>query len=172
MKSFTRLPLYLGIGVFVLSVILTGTTISDRNYLSRIKSQAGQNTAAVSLVYSKPDLVSVVVNSPEIVEGVDVTLSFDPSSLEILTSTLFAGPSFTTTGGEVSIDGEFTFSAVAYQSSAVKSGVVATFQIVSKIKSETILSFETGLDKTAVFSRTNQKALQLETEDLTLNLSE
>src|SRR3989344_9244547 len=63
MKSFTRLPLYLGIGVFVLSVILSGTAISDRNYLSRIRSQAGQNTATIKLVYAKPDLVSVVVNS-------------------------------------------------------------------------------------------------------------
>src|SRR3989338_3881401 len=126
MKSYARLPLYLGIGVFVLSVILSGTTISDRNYLSRLSSKAGQNTANLSLVYSKPDLVSVVVNSPEIVEGADVTITFDPSSLEILPSALYPGPSFITTGGEVSMDGKFTFSVIAHQSSAVKSIFMST----------------------------------------------
>ena len=70
------------------------------------------------------------------------------------------------------MDGKFTFSVIAHQSSAVKSGVMATFQVISKIKGDTILSFETAQDNTAVFSRSNQMPLQLEVVDLTLNLSE
>lgn len=171
MNSFIRLPLYLGVSIFALSVILSGISISDKNYRSRTTSQAGQKTAVVSLIFSKPDLVSVAVNSPEAIAGVDVTITFDPTALEILPSTLMPGPYFTTTGGGIDKESEFIFSALASETNANTSGIVATFQVKAKKDRETILSFDTADDKTSVIAQYSQKLIPLTGKDLTLKLS-
>jgi len=170
MRPFVRLPLYLGLTVFVVSVILAGVTISDGSYRSRRQSRANRDRATLSLLYTTPDFVSVAVSSPIAVAGVDVTVHFDNFAIDILPTSLIAGPAFTTTGGLVGEDGTFTFSALTNGNQAVTNGIVATFQIVARTKDVyTSLSFETMGDATSVFSKETQSQVPFTTQDLTVS---
>lgn len=129
MKSTAKLPLYLGLGVFVLSVIVSAVKIGNQQVYNTDKSHANVAVANLSLKYSPPNLVSVIVTSQSNINGADIVLKFNSDKITVLPSTLSGGPSFITSGGEADQQtGTFSFSALA-RKSPVTSDVLASFSV-------------------------------------------
>ena len=156
MKSFSKLPLYLGIFVFVLSVIVSASTIGQRKSLTGQAIQATTAKANLSLIFTVPDLVGVVLKSDKEIAGVDIVIKYDKEKVMILPSTLTAGNSFITSGGTLEDEeGTFLFSALT-KDIPVVSGVVATFNVQAKRENdqvETELQFERGEGKTSLIEK-------------------
>lgn len=152
MKALTRLPLYLGLFVFLLAVLVSSVKLSEKRSVSS-RIQAIAKGASLSMQFTKPDLVSVLVNSAVDIEGIDVAVGYDKDVISIYPSTLRASDRFFTTGGNLDSDnGEFIFSAIA--KSQFRNGIVAQFNIGNKESNAVITRLE-FLDKerSAVFER-------------------
>lgn len=155
-KIFSKMPLYLGLSVFVLSVLVSVITISDKNAVTNQTIKASVKSAKLSLVYNSPDLISVIVNSEKAIAGADVVLKYDREKIEIIPSSLVPGGDFSSTGGLIDENsGDFIFSVIS-SGDNVMSAVVATFKIKPKegvAGIEINISFETADEQTAVISK-------------------
>lgn len=154
MKSFSKLPLYLGLSVLVISILFSAIRLGENKSVADIKSRAGTAGASLSLQFSTPDVVSVSVTSEKEIAGIDAVITFNKDVATILPSTLSAGSSFVTSGGEVNEEaGTFSFSALAKGS--VTAAVVATFNVQAKgAESVTAsLQFAQGEEKSAVIEK-------------------
>lgn len=173
MKSFTKLPLYLGLAVLVFSVLMATVKVGQKQTLTDQRTKAAVTGATLSLNFTSPKLISVLLTSDAEVAGADVTIKFDSSKLSVLPSTLTAGPLFLTTGGIVNDkEGTFSFSALS-KSKSVTSGIVASFEVNAKNVSNadsTELHFVTANSQTAVINLNKQNILSQST-GVTLNLS-
>lgn len=128
MNKFAKLPLYLGLFVFVVAVLFSAIKVGERGNLTNQRSRATTSGASLSLKFTPPDLVSVVLNSEKEVAGVDVVVKFNKEKVAILPSTLRGSTAFSTTGGKVdSTNGTFAFTALA--KTAVSSGIISSFNI-------------------------------------------
>lgn len=173
MKLFTKLPLYLGLAVLVFSVLMATVKVGQQQSLTDQRTKAAASGASLSLNFTSPHLVSVMLASDIEVAGVDVTIKFDSSKLSILPSTLASSPSFLTTGGKVDDkEGTFSFSALG-KTKTVTSGIVASFVVngknVSKMDS-TEIHFVTANSQTAVLNLNEQNILNQST-GVSLDLS-
>ncbi len=157
MKNISRLPLYLGLSVLVLSVLVTSVTVGQKRNLALQRSQATSSTANLNLQFTSPRTVSVLINSPVDVSGIDIVIKYDKDKFTILPSSLSSGDQLITTGGKLDkVNGTFTFSAIAKGS--VKNTIAASFTVRSltpKVNTSGSLFFETGSDKTAVLEKTS-----------------
>lgn len=121
----------MGLFVFVGAVLLSAVKVgSEKSALLVNRSNAAQSGAKLSLTFTKPNTISVILNSDSTVGGIDVVVKYDKSKLSILPSTLRAvSDSFITTGGILdSNNGTFKFSALT--KSDIKDGIVANFDVV------------------------------------------
>lgn len=172
MKIFSRLPLYLGLGVLVLAVLVSTKKISDQKSLSNAP-RANQNGAVIAMKDDGGGKVSVLLTSDKEVIGVDAVIKFDKSKVKILPSTLDGGSLFITSGGVVDeASGTFSFTAFVKNEENVKSAIVASF-IVESINSgggETDLTFETGEEKTAVIDKISGENILTGQQGINLNL--
>ncbi len=173
MKSFTKLPLYLGLGVLVFSILMATVKVGQKQTLTDQRTKAAASGANLTLNFTSPHLVSVLLTSDIEVAGVDVTIKFDSSKLTVLPSTLTASPSFITTGGKVDDkEGTFSFSALG-KTKTITSSIVASFVVngknVSRIDS-TELHFITANSQTAVINLSKQNILSQST-GVSLDLS-
>lgn len=163
----------MGLSVFVLAVLVSAVKVGERGIITSQQSQATAKKATLTLRFSSPDFISVTLNSDKEVAGVDVALNYDKDKLSILPSTLTGGPAFVTTGGNIEESiGEFSFSALAKEKS-VTSGIVATFNISAKNKSEkidTTLQFIKGKGKTAVIDKTTGENILTRADSLNISL--
>lgn len=154
MKAFSKIPLYLGLSVLVISILFSVAKLGNKNSIADLKSKAATDGASLSLSFSSPDIVSVALTSDKEVAGVDAVITFNKDAITILPSTLAAGKSFVTSGGEVNEESStFSFSALAQ--AAVTSGIVATFHVQAK-GTESVaanLQFAGGAEKTAVIEK-------------------
>lgn len=131
MKSFFKLPLYLGLAVLVVAVLISAIKIGNQQAFTSQRTRASVAGGSLILKYTSPDLVSVLLTSDKSVSGVDVTLKFN-NEVTVLPSSLSGGADFVTSGGDVDSQGYiFTFSAVA-KKPAVTAGVVASFTVSPK----------------------------------------
>lgn len=173
MKSFTKLPLYLGLAVLVFSVLMATVKVGQKQTLNDQRTKAAASGATLTLNFTSPKLVSVLLTSDAEVSGTDVTIKFDSSKLTILPSTLAASSSFITTGGKVDDkEGTFSFSALS-KSKSVTSGIVASFEVNAQNVSNadsTELHFLTSDNQTAVINLNKQNILSQST-GVSLNLS-
>jgi hypothetical protein len=155
MKAFSRIPMYTGLSVFVLAVVLSAVKVSENRSVTNLTSRASATQAVLTLNYTKPNIVSVLLTSNRDVAGLDVGLTFDPTRMTILPTTLTGGPGVVTTGGLLNEkEGTFAFSALP-QGSSFTAGIVATFTISAKsdLKEKTTLSFDTNNSRTVVLER-------------------
>ncbi|MBI3379424.1 hypothetical protein HY029_01570 [Candidatus Gottesmanbacteria bacterium] len=134
MKSFTKLPLYLGLTVLVFSIILSVVKVSNQQAFTSTKTRANTSSASLILKYSTGNLVSLLLTSDKDVKGVDVTLKFNADKINILPSSLSGGPAFILSGGNIGPTNLFTFSAIAKKSSTT-AGLVASFAVTPKSNS-------------------------------------
>lgn len=146
----TRLPLYLGILIVLISVFTTTLKLGEKAlYLSGI-IKAQQNLVKLSLNYSAPDIITLAVNGDKIISGGDFTLSYNNDEIEILPSSLNGLSGYITTGGELeSGSGRYSFSAVNTDE-PIATGILASFRITDKqtdkfdINSRIKLNFVSG----------------------------
>lgn len=154
-KIHTKLPLYLGLGVFILSVIISGMKVGGEQlaYMTG-KTSASTATASLTLRYSSPDLVSVSLDSQKDVAGVDAVLKYDKEAMSILPSTLAGGPQFITSGGVID-ESKNTFSFNGLAKSPVSTGIVATFKIiqVNGVDRDIKMDFVVGTNGSAVIEK-------------------
>lgn len=154
MKPFSKIPLYLGLSVLVISILFSAVRLGQNKSVADIKSRAGAPKASLSLQFSAPDAVSVSVISEKEIAGIDAVITFNKDNVVILPSTLTASSSFVTSGGEVDEEaGTFSFSALARGS--VTAAVVATFNVETKGRESVTanLQFATGEGKSAVIEK-------------------
>lgn len=132
MKSVAKLPLYLGLGVLVVAVIMSAVKLGNKQAFTNLNSRANVAGATLILKYTAPNLVSVLLTSEKQVSGVDVVVKYNGDKTTVLPSSLSAGTGFVTTGGVVD-EGVNTFSFSALSKKVpVTNGVVATFALTPK----------------------------------------
>lgn len=130
MKSFAKLPLYMGLAVLVFSVLISVAKVGSQQAMTSQKTKASTGGAGLSMQFTPPNLVSVLLTSDKEVAGADVTVKFNGSEVTILPSSLSGGLAFVTSGGNVDAGtNTFTFSAIA-KKTPVSNGIVATFSVV------------------------------------------
>ena len=110
MKSVTKLPLYIGLFVMTIAVVVSAVKLSDNRSSERVK--AGTANSSLSLNFSSPDIVSLAVTSDQVVAGLDAAIKFDDDKITILPSSLKGERTFITSGGRVD-DGNNLFSLVS-----------------------------------------------------------
>lgn len=174
MKIFKRLPLYLGLSMFVLSVLVSAVKIGEVKNLTYNRSRASVAGANLTMRFLLPDLVNVSLTSDKAVSGTDIVITFDREKIEILSSTLISGPAFITTGGVVDEENStFSFSALP-KTGDVRAGLIASFQVVPKDTSSEVstgLEFLTGQGNTVVLEKDSGNNILTTAEGVTFNLS-
>ena len=159
MKNISRLPFYLGLSVLVLTILVSSVKIGQKVNLTRQNSLATAAAADLSLQFTTPDKVSVLINSPVDVAGIDIEVKFDKDKFTILPSSLSSGDQFMTSGRKLDKDsGTFSFSAIS--KSGAKNTIAASFIIRSltpKINTKGSLAYVIGNGKTTVLEKKNRQ---------------
>lgn len=103
--KLTKLPLYLGMAVLTLSLIVSGLQLSKKGSQTQTASQASSNTANLIIIPSKGsyrvgDLIDIAVSlsSVDRVKGADVVLKFNPNLTSVDPLTIKAGNAFSLIG--------------------------------------------------------------------------
>jgi len=129
MRSILKLPLYLGLSVMVVSVLVSAITLGEKRTVISTQSQAKIEGSDLSMIFTSPNFLTVVLTTNKDITGVDVVIKFDTDKIIILPSTLLSGTAYTTSGGIVDeTSGTFSFSALRRENSS-SSGPVATFNV-------------------------------------------
>lgn len=162
-----KLPLYLGLGIFILTVLVTGFKIGDNKSIASLLTRANKNGAVLSMQNISSSDVSILLTSVKEVSGLDVAIRIEPYGVKPLVSTLSPGPGFAISGGSYDdATSEFTFSALRKEDEPV-GDVVASFSIGGAVPSSGLmvdLSFVTGGSKTVVLEKSSGKDILISAE--------
>lgn len=149
MKILSKLPLYTGVTVFVLTILVSAVAVGQKTSLTTVGSRASVGQAALSMTFVSPNTLSFTVSSQKSIAGVDATIHYNPAEVFIIASSLHGGVAFATTGGDDNpSNGTFSFSALP--SGEVTSGIVASLTIQPKIPGQptsTTFSFDNSATK-------------------------
>lgn len=171
MDRFKRIPLYLGGATLVLALLVSSIQLSSKGQLIQSQSQATVSKASLTLQYTAPDILTLLVSADKEIGGIDAVVSFDKNAVEILPSTLTSGGSFTTTGASIGSDGStFQFSALP-KAANTTSGIVAQFRfkgVAIPAKGSTDITLQTGADKSAVIDKNSLTNVLSETAAVTV----
>lgn len=171
MKSAIKLPLYLGLAVFVVAVIVSVVKVGNQQTFTNLGSRANVTGASLILKYTTPNLVSVVITSDKEVSGTDVTVKFNNDKIAVLPSSLTPGVDFVTSGGNVeAVANTFTFSALS-KNQSVKSGIVATFTVVPKEAQTANADLQFVGNATTVIDKTTQQNILTQTQGVKFTVS-
>lgn len=125
----TKFPLYIGMVVFVVSLLVASIKIGERTMMQTGSIRATGDIANFSLKFTSPDKITVYFTSTKEITGADFVILYNSSEIEIITSTLNGMSGYMTTGGERDLTaGKFIFSAVNTQN-PLKNGFLATFNV-------------------------------------------
>lgn len=129
MRNFAKLPLYLGMAVLVVSVLVSAVKIGNRQAFTSQKTKAGTSGASLILKYTSPNIVSVLLTADKSIKGADISLAFNGDKIQVLPSSLSSGPDFAASGGNIDLkENIFTFSVVT-QKKDISAGVLASFNV-------------------------------------------
>lgn len=174
MHIVKRLPLYMGLAVFVISVLFSVVKLGEQVSTSSNSVKATSATANLSLSFVSPNKISLMLTADKPVAGIDAVISFDKNKITVLPSTLKGSNVFTTSGGVVdNNEGNLSFAAIASKS-GVNSGIVATFNISPKPGmnvEKTSLILLTGLNKTSVLEKDTGEKMFLKVANVEFNLN-
>src|SRR3990167_7789058 len=150
-SHLSRLPLYLGMSFFVLTLLFSALKISQKNSLTGSESRANQNLPELILTFLKPDTVSLNLISQTEMRALDIVLKYEPEILEITDSS----------------SGIYSFSAISPESD-IKSGTIALWKI-RPLKSgvKTVLSLNEALSE---IYTSEESSLGFSAADLEINL--
>jgi len=167
-SHLSRLPLYLGMSFFVLTLLFSALKISQKNSLTGSESRANQNLPELILTFLKPDTVSLNLISQTEMRALDIVLKYEPEILEIIPQSLEAGQSFVISLEKTdSSSGIYSFSAISPESD-IKSGTIALWKI-RPLKSDvkTVLSLNEA--HSAIYT-SEESSLGFSAADLEINL--
>lgn len=160
-SPFVKLPLYLGLAVFVLTVIVSSVTIGERGAVFNSNLQAKEELPKISLIFSKPSSLTLSVVGKQKIKGIDLVLKYDPKVVEILPSTLSGFSQNLTSGGEADpAAGIFSFSALSNLNN-FQNNLIASFKInllSEKLDPASFVSIDTV--KTRVYILDNNSFLK------------
>lgn len=126
---FVKLPLYLGISVFVLTVVVSSVTIGERGSVFTANLKAKNDLPKLSLIYTQPQSITLSLVGSQKIKGLDLVLKYEPGVIEILPSTLSGFSQNFLTGGETDpAAGTFTFSALS-EPDDFQNNLIASFKI-------------------------------------------
>lgn len=173
MKRFKNLPLIGGFIVLVLSVIVSSVQIGTKGQLTTGSIQAQYAQSLLSLQYTAPDLITVLVTSQKTIAGVDVVIGFDNKKIQILPSTLTSGAHMTTSGAHIDeATSVFRFSALPLDNT-VTNGIVGQFRIApltDENSLSTTLTILNGPDQSGVFESNTITNILSNTSPLTFTI--
>lgn len=171
MKSVVKLPLYLGLAVLVVAVVMSAVKLSNQQAFTNLDSRANIAGASLILKYTAPNLVSVLLTSDKEVSGTDITVKYNSDKIDVLPSSLTAGTDFVTSGGNIDREAStFIFSALSKKPS-VKNGVVATFTVVPKDAKEASGDLQFIGNETAVIDKAEGKNILSQTQGVKFTVS-
>lgn len=151
-----KLPLYLGLGVFILTVLMTGFKLGDNKSVASLLTRANVSGATLSMQSISSNTVSVLLTSTKEVSGLDVSIYIQPREVKALTSTLTPGPGYALSGGSYDENTQiFSFSALK-KTGETSTDLVATFNLGGSVPLSgltTDLSFVTESNKTVVLEK-------------------
>lgn len=131
MKPAFKLPLYLGLFVLVVSVLVSAIKIGNQSSLTTSRTRANTQGASLILKYTPPNSVSILVSSDKKISGADITLLFNSEKITVLPSTLQPGLNLVTSGGIVDENKKtFSFSVIP-KDKLFTDGLLATFTVNS-----------------------------------------
>jgi hypothetical protein len=128
MKQLKHIPFYSGLIVLVISIMVSTVQVGTKNRYTTTTTQAVQSKAALLMQFIPPDMVNIYLNSTKPIAGVDIFIEYDNQYIQILPSTLIAGPHIITSG--VNIDdtrSAFRFSALT-DGTDITDGMIAQFR--------------------------------------------
>lgn len=172
MNPVHRMPLYLGLAVFIIAILVSAVKIGQSRSLSQLGARAGIAPYSLRLTHTENGWVSVLLNVDRPVAGVDVSIRIPSLDATILPSSLAAGPGYIVSGGSFDeATRHFTFSAVAIGEN--QTGLVAKFQTGPMMRVENIpveLEFDTSEGATEVIERTTGNSLDVSTQGVRFTL--
>jgi hypothetical protein len=173
-SPFIKLPLYLGLALFMMTVLLTGTKLGDNKSLTSLFTKANEEGAALSLQSLAGDSVAVFVDTKKEVSGMDITLKIEPKGIHVIPSTLVSGPGYAVSGGTMDPDtNTFSFSALRKPEEGATS-YVATFKLEgiggvwSGLTAD--MSYVLDNDATVVLEKSTGKNILIKAEKLSFPL--
>lgn len=173
MTRLNKLPLYVGLAVFMIAVIVSSIKLGEKTSLTYNKTRASVAGALLSLKFSQPDSISVTINSDQEIAGADLVIKFDKNKVNILPSTLNGGNTTAISGGLVD-EAKGTFSFSILPKNPIKAGILASFKIVpannlKKVDSE--MQIIEGVDGSAVLDQNTTTNILSSTEKAQFSLS-
>lgn len=174
MHKMTKLPLYLGFSIFVISVLFSVVKLGEQVSISSNSVKATSTTATLTLSFIKPNKISLLLNAEKPVAGIDTVISFDKNKISVLPSTLKGSNVFTASGGVVDEnEGSLSFAAIASKP-IVTTGIVATFIINPKKGANTenvAVSLLTGANQSAVLEKATGEKMFLKVQNVEFSLN-
>ncbi len=173
MTRLNKLPLYAGLAVFVIAVIVSSIKLGEKSSLTYNKTRASVAGSLLSLKFSQPDRISVTLNSDKEIVGADLVIKYDKNKVKILPSTLSGENTMALSGGVLD-EAKGTFSFSILPKNPIKAGILASFKMIpannlKKVDSE-LLIIE-GTDGSAVLDQNTMSNILSATEKVQFSLS-
>ena len=157
MKTFYKSPLYLGLATMVIAILVSTVKLSQDRSVTNSVTQANQGISSLSLQFASPDTISLILDSPVDIGGIDITVTYNTGGVYILPSTLNSNI-FQTSGGQLDQNtGRYSFTLFATQL-PVKTGIIASFQVapISEAVTPREVTMDIDQSKSAVYSQDGQ----------------
>ena len=171
--SSGKLPLYVGLSVFIVSVLISTVVLGEQVFVGRKLVEAEEESSEIALVYTPPNLVGVVMTSNSEVYSIGFTLRFDPEKFFIDQSTFYPNPAFSLYYKIVDNEKGIARLRLTVKKKGVKSAVVASFAVqpvnYKGPFSSTISLLESSEDSTFVISKETDKNILTSTEGVELS---
>lgn len=172
MKSFSKLPLYLGLAVLVISVLISAVKVGNEQAFTSGKTSANVSGTALSIKYTFPNMVSVLLTGDMEIKGADVVLKYNAEKLSVLPSSLTGGSNITVIGGIADEEkNTFSFSAIS-KDELFKNGVLATFSVKSKSGGSTEGDIQFAVPETQVIAKDSSQNILKSSQGIRFILSD
>ncbi len=173
MTRLNKLPLYVGLAVFMVAVLISSIKLGEKSSLTYNKTRASVAGALLTLKFSQPDLISITINSDKEIAGADLVLKYDNNKVKILPSTLSGGNTGVAIGG-VTDDVKGTFSFSILPKTPIKTGILASFKIVGANNLKTVdseMQIIEGTEGSVVLDQGTKSNILSATEKVQFSLS-
>ncbi|MBI4066746.1 hypothetical protein HY407_00020, partial [Candidatus Gottesmanbacteria bacterium] len=149
MKKLTKLPLYIGMGVLMLSLLFTAYQVTNSAPALQTQTQATTDKVQVQLIPAKGtfpigeevELAFTLVSDQE-VGGSDLVVRFDPTFVNIFPDKISAGNQFGLASVNITniAKGEMIVSYVAKNKTGEKNAILGSIKMVGLKKGQTVIN--------------------------------
>src|SRR3989338_5989215 len=148
--KFTKVPLYLGMVVLLLSLLVAASSLGNKSPTLLTRSSANIDKAIVSLSpqngsYNLNEAVDMwmTFSSDEPINGSDVIINFKPEIVDIQESQVLPGNLFSLAYVKVDQEtGKLTATLISKNKTGEKSGILLRFQLRGKAPAESRIEID------------------------------